>query len=132
MELGVRDARHGSSGSDVGRAGLYQDRVGGHTVGRGGGQRDLSTASIEQLHSDKALEDARGRCSIAVEDPRGKLTAGQGADPAEDGVQVSRPAGAGVGRDLGRRRGWEQHAGRSGTNPRDRRRLRSRGFIAKA
>jgi hypothetical protein len=86
INLRVPDPRAGTAGLDIGSAGLDQDWVGRHAFSGPGGQRNLVSGGIEELEGWDALEDARAGGSIAKQDRRGQLAAGEGTDPSEDGL----------------------------------------------
>ncbi len=94
IDLRIRDACAGNVRLDIGGTRLDQDRVGRHALGDRGRQRNLVSGAVEQLDRGHALQDARAGGSVAKQDRRCELAAGQGTDPSEDGAQISRLAGA--------------------------------------
>ena len=74
-------------------------------------------AAVEEQDARDTLEDAGAGRSVAKQDRCGELAAGQGADPAEDSLQISGLAWAGARRDRRWRWRGQQHRRRGGADP---------------
>ena len=120
IHLHVRDPCAGNVRLDIGRARLDQNGVRGHALSDRGRQRNLESGAVEELDGGDALENARAGRSVAKQDGRGELSAGEGADSSEDDLQISGLAWAGAGRDHRRRWRGQQHRCRGGGDPRNR------------